>query len=82
MSPMCDRRVEDIVTGKLTTARVHPAEFLHSHRPEPIIHRDLKSANLLVGGGARSYLIKLADFGLARVKSEYRTRRSRSSHIT
>jgi serine/threonine protein kinase len=39
--------------------------YLHGARP-PILHRDLKSANLLVDG---AYTVKLSDFGLARVKS-------------
>lgn len=40
--------------------------FLHSSHP-PILHRDLKSPNLLLTG---DYRVKLADFGLARVTSE------------
>ena len=36
--------------------------YLHSHDP-PIIHRDLKSDNLLMA--AKS--IKIADFGVARI---------------
>lgn len=36
--------------------------FLHEHDP-PIVHRDLKSQNLLV---TRSYEIKIGDFGLSR----------------
>jgi len=39
--------------------------YLHSNRPA-ILHRDLKSANLLLDG---SYTVKLADFGLARLKA-------------
>jgi hypothetical protein len=40
--------------------------FLHSSSP-PILHRDLKSPNLLLTG---DYRVKLADFGLARVCSD------------
>ncbi|KAI9310429.1 kinase-like domain-containing protein, partial [Zopfochytrium polystomum] len=44
--------------------------YLHSHRPRPIFHRDLKSMNVLCDvehrpGARRVVRAKLADFGLA-----------------
>jgi serine/threonine protein kinase len=38
--------------------------YLHGHSP-PIIHRDLKSSNLLVD---QQLNVRLCDFGLARIK--------------
>ncbi len=39
----------------------------HAHK-EGVIHRDIKPANIIVGDGDR---IKVADFGLAKVKQEF-----------
>lgn len=53
--------------------RVHMAidivrgmNYLHNCNP-PIIHRDLKTSNLLVD---KNWMVKVADFGLSRVKHE------------
>ncbi len=40
--------------------------YLHTYSP-PIIHRDLKSGNLLVDG---YYHVKVADFGLAKFQTD------------
>jgi hypothetical protein len=39
-------------------------EFLHHGRRPPVLHRDVKSSNVLLGEGFEA---KLADFGLARI---------------
>lgn len=46
-------------------------KYLHSLRPM-IIHRDLKSSNLLVSsnGEGRDKICKISDFGLSRIKNE------------
>mmetsp|Transcript_8917 Transcript_8917/g.19282 ORF Transcript_8917/g.19282 Transcript_8917/m.19282 type:complete len:484 (+) Transcript_8917:883-2334(+) len=44
-------------------------EYLHNH-PQPIIHRDLKSHNVLV---SHDWTVKVADFGLARVADHEKT---------
>lgn len=43
--------------------------YLHSGKP-PILHRDLKSANILLN---ESYVPKVCDFGLSRLKAQERS---------
>ena len=39
--------------------------FLHNLKPKPIIHKDLKSSNLLITHDFSGRFVKLAHFGLA-----------------
>ena len=39
--------------------------YLHSRKPMPVIHRDVKSANVLLFSGGGFIQAKVADFGLA-----------------
>lgn len=47
--------------------------YLHKQAREPILHRDLKSTNLLV---TEDFHVKVSDFGLARVKDSTSFRRT------
>jgi serine/threonine-protein kinase CTR1 len=56
------RQKVDMLMG--TASSMH---YLHTRKP-PIIHRDLKSHNLLVAETQDSFEVKLCDFGLVRTK--------------
>ncbi|XP_051132223.1 probable serine/threonine-protein kinase PBL7 isoform X2 [Andrographis paniculata] len=49
---------------KIAAGAAKGLEYLHSQMKPPVIYRDLKSSNILLGEG---YLPKLSDFGLAKV---------------
>lgn len=57
LSPLAE---EDVVDLGIQLCRI--LEYLHSQQPEPIIHRDVKPANVIKKGKQ----IYLVDFGLAR----------------
>lgn len=53
--------------------------LLHSYRPHPVVHRDIKSSNFLV---TSDWVVKLSDFGLSRlVVDEERGPRVSSSSV-
>jgi len=54
---------------KMATDVARGMSYLHSAKP-PILHRDLKSANLLVD---ENFNVKVSDFGLSRVQAHHYT---------
>jgi serine/threonine protein kinase len=53
--------------------------YLHT-LPKPIIHRDIKSHNVLMTESARDFLVKIGDFGLAKIRHET-SQQSRSAPV-
>ncbi|CAF3699535.1 unnamed protein product [Adineta steineri] len=53
---------------------------LHTHS-KPIIHRDIKSLNVLMGRGDKDFLVKIADFGLAKIRYEISRQSSHNSSV-
>lgn len=41
--------------------------YLHSQKPAPVLHRDLKLSNILITNGENGHFIKICDFGLATI---------------
>jgi serine/threonine protein kinase len=60
MQPMSEEKVQHIISKILEVLL-----FLHSH---DIVHRDLKPENILIQPKKDSYHIKIADFGLSRLR--------------
>lgn len=48
---------------------VRGINYLHQYQ-ETILHRDIKSANLLLKKSAMGYLVKICDFGIAKTRNE------------
>ncbi|XP_073111937.1 uncharacterized protein [Elaeis guineensis] len=55
----------DVIKGIMTLLQARGMNYLHRRNP-PIIHRDLKSSNLLVD---KNWTVKVGDFGLSCLKS-------------
>jgi serine/threonine protein kinase/ABC-type phosphate transport system substrate-binding protein len=64
-----DRVLSPSLRMKFSTDTAQGMNYLHTHTP-PIVHRDLKTQNLLV---TSNWDIKVADFGISRVVDDTRT---------
>jgi len=53
---------------------------LHTHS-KPIIHRDIKSLNILITRRGQDLLVKIGDFGLAKIRHETSRQSSSSSSV-
>lgn len=58
-----------VLVKRVASGACRGMTYLHSGKP-PVLHRDLKSANLLLDD---SYTTKVADFGLSRIKAQERS---------
>ena len=54
--------------------------YLHK-LPKPVIHRDIKSLNILMTEWSKGFLVKIADFGLAQIRRETSRQSSHGSPV-
>ncbi|CAF3468879.1 unnamed protein product [Rotaria socialis] len=54
--------------------------YLHK-LPRPILHRDIKSLNILMTEHGKGFLVKVADFGLAKIRHETSRQSSRGPSV-
>ena len=67
----CQGFITEEETLQILCQGLQALEYLHSHSP-PLAHRDIKPANILVQS-RMPFVIKLADFGLAKNDSSLKT---------
>lgn len=63
------RQINDAIRAKFILDTAMGMNYLHQFK-RPILHRDMKSPNLLV---QNDFSIKISDFGLSRVKAQIQT---------
>jgi tRNA A-37 threonylcarbamoyl transferase component Bud32 len=65
------RKIELTWPDRWSIARqmIQGINYLHS-LPKPIIHRDIKSLNILMTQRAHELVVKISDFGLARIRQK------------
>ena len=67
----CQHLITEEETLQILHQGLYALEYLHSHSP-PLAHRDIKPENILVQS-RMPFVIKLADFGLAKNSSSFKT---------
>ena len=70
---LSDKKVEFTWSDRWSVAlqMTKGVNYLHTlPETERIIHRDIKSPNILMSEGMRGFLVKIGDFGLAKIRHE------------
>ena len=58
--------IEYFISCEIFRQITEALNYLHSIKPEPLIHRNLKPENILIGMSGNKRICKLADFGLSK----------------
>ena len=71
------RRESELTYSQLVILALDVAKglnYLHLHKPSPILHRDVSSSNVLLWSGDDTWRAKLSDYGSVNVVSEQMSR--------
>ena len=63
--------IEYFISMKIFRQITEALNYLHSLKPEPLIHGNLKPENILIGMSCNKRICKLADFGLSKFIEDY-----------